>query len=160
MNLLSLVGPRLDNICQIRRKWYYLSSSKNLQSEQGLISPSIFSNLYGELIQRNPERRHDQKLSRADAPASAINCLLRWCSQGRQRTTWLLVAIDVTFGTVFGIVPLNLNEWLLLDLPVCSLTSFSSLWAGVHGQALYVLIVWLIRRIFLVNEQYFSLTIN
>ena len=38
MNLLSLVGPRLDNICQIRRKWYYSSGSKNLQSEQGLDS--------------------------------------------------------------------------------------------------------------------------
>jgi hypothetical protein len=25
MNLLSLVSPWLDNICQIRRKWYYLS---------------------------------------------------------------------------------------------------------------------------------------
>jgi hypothetical protein len=36
MNLLSLVGPRLDNICQIRRKWYYSSSSKNLQSKRGL----------------------------------------------------------------------------------------------------------------------------
>jgi hypothetical protein len=24
MNLLILVGPRLDNICQIRRKWYYI----------------------------------------------------------------------------------------------------------------------------------------
>ena len=35
MNLLSLVGPRLNNICQIRRKWYYLSGSKNLQSERG-----------------------------------------------------------------------------------------------------------------------------
>ena len=110
--------------------------SMKIWGQNELISPSIFSNLFGELIQRSPERGHDQKLSRADAPASAINCLLRWCSQGRQRTTWLLVAIDVTFGTVFCIVPLNLNEWLLLDLPVCSLTSFSSWWAGVHGPAL------------------------
>jgi hypothetical protein len=38
MNLLSLVGPRLDNIYQIRRKWYYLSSSKNLQTKQAPIS--------------------------------------------------------------------------------------------------------------------------
>jgi hypothetical protein len=38
MNLLSLVGPRLDNICQIRRKWYYSLGCKNLQSEEGLIS--------------------------------------------------------------------------------------------------------------------------
>jgi hypothetical protein len=30
MNLLSLVGPRLDNICQIRRKWYYSSGSKKI----------------------------------------------------------------------------------------------------------------------------------
>jgi hypothetical protein len=36
MNLLSLVGSRLDNICQIRRKWYYSSGSKNLQTEQAL----------------------------------------------------------------------------------------------------------------------------
>ena len=36
MNLLSLVGPRLDNIYQIRRKWYYSSGCKNLQSDQGL----------------------------------------------------------------------------------------------------------------------------
>jgi hypothetical protein len=36
MNLLSLVGPRLDNICQIRRKWYYLSGSLFLQSKQAL----------------------------------------------------------------------------------------------------------------------------
>jgi hypothetical protein len=26
MNILSLVGPRLDNIYQIRQNWYYLSS--------------------------------------------------------------------------------------------------------------------------------------
>jgi hypothetical protein len=36
MNLLSLVGPRLDNICQIRRKWYYSSGLKYLQSKRGL----------------------------------------------------------------------------------------------------------------------------
>jgi hypothetical protein len=36
MNLLSLVGPRLDNICQIRRKWYYLSVWIFLQSKRGL----------------------------------------------------------------------------------------------------------------------------
>jgi hypothetical protein len=36
MNLLSLVGPWLDNICQIRRKWYYLSVSIFFfRSEQG-----------------------------------------------------------------------------------------------------------------------------
>jgi hypothetical protein len=35
MNLLSLVGPRLDNICQIRRKWYY-SSGFFFQSKRGL----------------------------------------------------------------------------------------------------------------------------
>ena len=39
MNLLSLVGPRLDNICQIRQKWYYLLGSLFLQSERG---PSTF----------------------------------------------------------------------------------------------------------------------
>jgi hypothetical protein len=37
MNLLSLVGLRLDNIYQIRRKWYYLSGSKYLQSKRGPI---------------------------------------------------------------------------------------------------------------------------
>jgi hypothetical protein len=36
MNLLSLVGPWLDNICQIRRKWYYLSDWNFLQSKRGL----------------------------------------------------------------------------------------------------------------------------
>jgi hypothetical protein len=36
MNLLSLVSLRLDNICQIKRKWYYSSGWKNLQSKQGL----------------------------------------------------------------------------------------------------------------------------
>ena len=36
MNLLSLVDSRLDNIYQIRRKWYYLSGSIFLQSERGL----------------------------------------------------------------------------------------------------------------------------
>jgi hypothetical protein len=36
MNLLSLVGPWLDNICQIRRKWYYSSGWNFLQSKQGL----------------------------------------------------------------------------------------------------------------------------
>jgi hypothetical protein len=36
MNLLSLVGPRLDNICQIRRKWYYSSGWTNLQTKRGL----------------------------------------------------------------------------------------------------------------------------
>jgi hypothetical protein len=35
MNLLSLVGPRLDNIYQIRRKWYYSSGWKNFQSKRG-----------------------------------------------------------------------------------------------------------------------------
>jgi hypothetical protein len=35
MNLLSLVGPWLDNICQIRRKWYYSSGWNFLQSKQG-----------------------------------------------------------------------------------------------------------------------------
>ena len=41
MNLLSLVGPRLDNICQIRRKWYYSSGWKKLQSKHG---PSLGQN--------------------------------------------------------------------------------------------------------------------
>jgi hypothetical protein len=36
MNLLRLVGPWLDNICQIRRKWYYLSVWNFLQSNPGL----------------------------------------------------------------------------------------------------------------------------
>jgi hypothetical protein len=36
MNLLSLVGPRLDNICQIKRKCYYSSSSFLLQSKRAL----------------------------------------------------------------------------------------------------------------------------
>ena len=36
MNLLSLVGPRLDNIYQIRRKRYYSSGCNFLQSKQGL----------------------------------------------------------------------------------------------------------------------------
>ena len=44
MNLLSLVDPRLDNICQIKQKWYYLSGSKNLQSERG---PSLAVRLWG-----------------------------------------------------------------------------------------------------------------
>jgi hypothetical protein len=35
MNLLILVGPRLDNICQIWRKWYYSSGWKNFQSKRG-----------------------------------------------------------------------------------------------------------------------------
>jgi hypothetical protein len=35
MNLLSLVGPRLDNIFQIKRKRYYSSGSNFLQSKQG-----------------------------------------------------------------------------------------------------------------------------
>jgi hypothetical protein len=33
MNLLSLVGPRLDNIYPIRRKWYYSLGLKYLQSK-------------------------------------------------------------------------------------------------------------------------------
>jgi hypothetical protein len=37
MNLLSLVSLRLDNICQIRQKWYYSSGSKKfLQTKPGL----------------------------------------------------------------------------------------------------------------------------
>ena len=36
MNLLNLVGLRLDNIYQIRRKWYYSSGWKNFQTKQGL----------------------------------------------------------------------------------------------------------------------------
>jgi hypothetical protein len=36
MNLLSLVGSRLYNIYQIRRKSYYSSDSKYLQSKRGL----------------------------------------------------------------------------------------------------------------------------
>ena len=40
MNLLSLVGPRLDNIYQIRRKCYYSSGWNFFQSKQGL---SMFS---------------------------------------------------------------------------------------------------------------------
>ena len=36
MNLLSLVGPRLDNIYQIRRKCYYSSGWNFFQSKQGL----------------------------------------------------------------------------------------------------------------------------
>ena len=44
MNLLSLVGLRLDNIYQIRRKWYYLSGSLFLQSERG---PSLAVRLWG-----------------------------------------------------------------------------------------------------------------
>jgi hypothetical protein len=35
MNLLSLVGLRMDNICQIRRKWYYSSGSFLLQTKRG-----------------------------------------------------------------------------------------------------------------------------
>jgi hypothetical protein len=35
MNLLNLVGPRLDNIYQIRRKWYYLSGSFFFQFKRG-----------------------------------------------------------------------------------------------------------------------------
>ena len=35
MNLLSIVGPRLDNICQIKRKWYYSSGWKKFQSKRG-----------------------------------------------------------------------------------------------------------------------------
>ena len=34
MNLLNLVGPRLNNIYQIRRKWYYSSGSIFLQSKR------------------------------------------------------------------------------------------------------------------------------
>ena len=54
MNLLSLVGPRLNNICQIRRKWYYSSNSKNLQSERaqeadfGLSCPFLLSKVVDE----------------------------------------------------------------------------------------------------------------
>jgi hypothetical protein len=36
MNLLSLIGPRLDNICRIRQKWYYSSGWKKLQTKPGL----------------------------------------------------------------------------------------------------------------------------
>jgi hypothetical protein len=35
MNLLKLVGPRLDNIYQIRRKLYYSSDRNFFQSKQG-----------------------------------------------------------------------------------------------------------------------------
>jgi hypothetical protein len=35
MNLLSLAGPRLDNVCQIKRKWYYWSVWNFLQSQRG-----------------------------------------------------------------------------------------------------------------------------
>jgi hypothetical protein len=38
MNLLSLVGPRLNNIYQIRRKRYYLSGLLFLPSKRG---PSV-----------------------------------------------------------------------------------------------------------------------
>jgi len=34
MNLLSLVDPRLDNIYQIRRKWYYSSGSLFFQMNE------------------------------------------------------------------------------------------------------------------------------
>jgi hypothetical protein len=36
MNLLSLVGQWLDNICQIRRKWYYSSVWNFLQRVYGM----------------------------------------------------------------------------------------------------------------------------
>ena len=41
MNLLSLVGPRLDNIYQIRRKCYYSSGWNFFQSKQGLCWASV-----------------------------------------------------------------------------------------------------------------------
>jgi hypothetical protein len=50
MNLLSLIGPRLDNICQIRRKWYYSSGCKNLQSEQGATTNPFRFLLTGERV--------------------------------------------------------------------------------------------------------------
>jgi hypothetical protein len=46
MNLLSLVGPWLDNIYQIRRKWYYLSGWNFLQSKQG----PVFYNYCGNIL--------------------------------------------------------------------------------------------------------------
>ena len=46
MNLLSLVGPRLDNIYQIRRKCYYSSGWNFFQSKQGLIYSDEFNNFY------------------------------------------------------------------------------------------------------------------
>jgi len=49
MNLLSLVGPRLNNIYQIRRKWYYSSDSKNLQNEPGLKEPYDWRQVQGTL---------------------------------------------------------------------------------------------------------------
>jgi hypothetical protein len=39
MNLLSLIGLRLDNIYQIRRKWYYSSEWNFFQSKHGLGTP-------------------------------------------------------------------------------------------------------------------------
>jgi hypothetical protein len=54
MNLLSLVGPRLDNICQIRRKWYYLSGWNFLQSKRGktLISSSGIPCIWRQVSKR------------------------------------------------------------------------------------------------------------
>jgi hypothetical protein len=67
MNLLSLVGPRLDNICQIRRKWYYSSGSKYLQSKRG-------PNLPDHIVPAN--------ISKALAwPVSALHMLHHMCCQ-------------------------------------------------------------------------------
>jgi hypothetical protein len=62
MNLLSLVGLRLDNIYQIKRKWYYSSGWKNLRSKQGpgvpLVSTmmDMVSSLWGRSMTRGVSR--------------------------------------------------------------------------------------------------------
>ena len=66
MNLLSLVGPRLDNIYQIRRKWYYLSGWKKLQSKRGPCFPLLLaSDRHGLYCTPGPWR--DLELGRRDA---------------------------------------------------------------------------------------------
>ena len=59
MNLLSLVGLRLDNIYQIRRKCYYSSSWNFFQSKQGL---SLASGLYVQRPEANSKRFFQESL--------------------------------------------------------------------------------------------------
>jgi hypothetical protein len=56
MNLLSLVGPWLDNIYQIRRKWYYSSWWNFLQSKQSKQGHDSAGAERGSWLKKGPGR--------------------------------------------------------------------------------------------------------
>jgi len=95
MNLLSLVGPRLDNICQIRRKWYYLSGSLFLQSERGPVIKGLLHFLY--VFEQFQFKCALEPAFIIDYPATlAIKVLLWYNSESIITTLELVVILIIT----------------------------------------------------------------